>query len=288
MYRDTLSRLVSVSTAAYDGYGFDVVLPSLARCGVQNVEFAFIDGYVEAFTDSDFTEAFAGELKSEMQRHGQQCRYFSGHIDLGIENAAIRLEARCRFAASLGASFVITNAATCERAGTFFQQAEALAAIARHYGVRILLENPGNGVPNLLDHAGDVPGLLKRLDAEAFGVNYDIGNLLSHCPDREPLADARAAMPIADHFHLKPCTRRGDGIDFVCLGEGDVDDTALACELLRQNKPFSLELPFRLHRDAEAQPWRDEQPLPLDVIESRISRSLDGLALLYKQLTKHQ
>lgn len=283
-----MPSFISVSTAAYDGYDFDVILPSLARCGIRNVEFAFIDGYVEAFTDSDLTASFAAELKSEMQRHGQQCRYFSGHIDLGIENAAARLEARCRFAASLGASCVITNAATRERSDTFFAHADTLAAIAHNYGVRILLENPGNGVPNLLDHASDAPGLLKQLDAQAFGINYDIGNLLAHCPAREPLEDARAAMNIADHFHLKPCVRREDGIDFVPLGAGDVNDTALAAELLRQNKPFSLELPFRLHRDANAQPWRDEQPLPLDVIEWRISRSLMELESLDKQFTKNQ
>lgn len=283
-----MPSFISVSTAAYDGYDFDVILPSLARCGIRNVEFAFIDGYVEVFTDSDFTAAFAAELKSEMQRHGQQCRYFSGHIDLGIENAAARLEARCRFAASLGASFVITNAATRERAGTFFAQADTLAAIAENYGLRILLENPGNGVPNLLDHASDALRLLERLDSQAFGINYDIGNLLAHRPAREPLEDARAAMNIADHFHLKPCARREGGIDFVPLGAGDVNDTALALELLRQNKPFSLELPFRLHRDANAQPWRDEQPLPLDVIESRISCSLMELSSLHKQLTTTQ
>ncbi|MBE0405082.1 hypothetical protein CZ787_04080 [Halomonas citrativorans] len=271
---------ISVSTAAYDGYGFDVILPSLARCGVKNVEFAFIDGYVEAFTDSDFTESFASDLKSEMRRYGQQCRYFSGHIDLGLENAAARLEARCRFAASLGAGFVITNAATSEHESTFFKQADTLAAIAREYGVRILLENPGNGAPNVFDSSADASALLERLGDEAFGINYDMGNLLSHCLNKNALDDALAAMSIADHFHLKPCARRSDGFDFVPFGEGDTDDKALAASLLDQGKPFSLELPFRLHRDAGAQPWRDEQPLPLDRIESQILRSLEELALL--------
>ena len=67
-----------------------------------------------------------------------------------------------------------------------------------------------------------------------------------------------------------------------------MNDTALVAELLRKNKPFSLELPFRLHRDANAQPWRDEQPLPLDVIEWRISRSLMELEPLDKQFTTNQ
>lgn len=275
-----MTSYVSVSTAAYDGYGFDKILPSLARCGVRHVEFAFIEGYVQAFTDSDFTDHFAKDLKSQMQRHGQECRYFSGHIDLGGEDAAERLEARCRFASSLGASYVITNAATLERGDAFFQQADTLAAIARQYDVRVLLENPGNGVPNVLNHAGDIPGLLERLDRDAFGINYDVGNLLSHCPDREPLSDAIKAMSTADHFHLKPCIRTGDGIDFVAFGEGVVNNTEVAAELIRKGKPFSLELPFRLHRDGHAQPWRNEQPHPLEMIESRVSRSLQELSSL--------
>lgn len=278
------TSFISVSTAAFDGYGFDVILPSLARCGVDNVEFAFIDGYVEAFTDSDFTQDFAHDLRSEMHRYGQQCRYFSGHIDLGLEDAAARIEARCRFAAWLGAGFVITNAAVREREHTFFKQADTLAAIAHNYGVRILLENPGNGVPNVFDSAGDAKALLERLDNDAFGINYDMGNLLSHVPHQDALDDARAALPLADHVHLKPCLRHGDGIDFVSFGAGDTQDAALARALLDQDKPFSLELPFRLHRDANAQPWRDEQLVALERIESLILSSLEELALL----TQHQ
>ncbi|SFU74752.1 sugar phosphate isomerase/epimerase family protein [Halomonas korlensis] len=279
-----MTGYVSVSTAAYDGYGFDTILASLSRCGVHQVEFAFIDGYVEAFTDSDFTNVFADDLNNEMRRHGQECRYFSGHIDLGGSDAAARLEARCRFAAALGASYVITNAATRDRSDAFFRQADTLAAIACQFGVRILLENPGNGVPNVLDHASDVTALLERLDNDAFGINYDVGNIVSHCPGRTPLSDALAATSIADHFHIKPCIRTAEGIDFVAFGEGDVDDVKVATELLRQGKPFSLELPFRLHRDTGAQPWRDEQPLSLEVIESRLTHSLKELASLTKKV----
>lgn len=274
------TSFISVSTAAFDGYGFDVILPSLARCGVKNVEFAFIDGYVEAFTDSDFTQSFAHDLKSEMRSHGQQCRYFSGHIDLGLENAAARLETRCRFAAWLGAEFIITNAAVREYEHTFFKQADTLAAIARDQGVRILLENPGNGVPNVFNSASDAQMLLERLGDDVFGINYDMGNLLSHAPQLNALDDALTALPLAAHVHLKPCLRQAEGIDFVSFGDGDTDDAALARALLEQGKPFSLELPFRLHRDAGAQPWRDEHPLELDRIESLIVSSLKELALL--------
>ena len=141
-----MTSYVSVSTAAYDGCGFDTILPSLSRCGVQHVEFAFIDGYVEAFTYRDFTTGFATDLNNETQCHGQESRYFSGPIDLGHEDAAARLEARCCFAAYLGASYVITNAASQGCSDTFFKQADHLAAIARQYDVRIL-RTPATAFP---------------------------------------------------------------------------------------------------------------------------------------------
>ncbi|GGW57609.1 TIM barrel protein [Vreelandella hamiltonii] len=146
--------------------------------------------------------------------------------------------------------------------------------------MRILLENPGNSVPNVFDSASDAQTLLKRLNEDVFGINYDMGNLLSHATHKNALEDAWMALPLADHVHIKPCVRHRNGFDFVSFGDGDTNDRALALALLDQGKPFSLELPFRLHRDTSAQPWRDEQPVALDRIESLILRSLKELALL--------
>lgn len=264
----------SVSTAAYDGYGFDRILPSLASCGVKQIEFAFIDGYVEAFSDTDLTLALAEDLRREMQIHDQYCRYFSGHIDLGLDNAPGRLEARCRFAAALGAGHVITNAAALANREVFFRQAGRLGDIARDSGVRILLENPGNAEPNLLDNAGDILPLLEALDDDVFGINFDLGNLLSHQPALSPESQFAAALETTDHFHIKPCRRVEAGYDFTPLGEGDIDDAGVIARLLAVGRPFSLELPFRLHRDRDAQPWRDPARLSLDFIEEKIRRSL--------------
>jgi hypothetical protein len=45
------------------------------------------------------------------------------------EDAIARLEGRCRFAAALGASYMITNAAKRDRSDAFFRQADTLAAM---------------------------------------------------------------------------------------------------------------------------------------------------------------
>ncbi|GGX98174.1 hypothetical protein GCM10007160_27090 [Litchfieldella qijiaojingensis] len=274
MSSETTASYMSVSTAAYDGYGFPEIFPSLARCGVKQVEVAFIEGYVEAFSDDDLTTAYGRELQEEMRRNDQECRYFSGHIDLGESNACQRLEARCRFASALGASFVITNAASLASSEIFLAQADELAAIARHYGMRILLENPGNRVANLFDHSAHIAPMLRKLETPEFGINFDVGNLLSHCPDIDPLADALAAVSWGDHFHIKSCSKVAEGIVFTPLGRGDIDEAPLLRELMKEGIPFSLELPFRLCRDRDAQPWRLDSAVPMKEIEENIIRSI--------------
>ncbi|QEM83145.2 sugar phosphate isomerase/epimerase family protein [Halomonas binhaiensis] len=275
---------VSVSTAAYDGYAFEEIFPSLARCGVRQVEVAFIEGYVEAFTDDDLSVAYARELQAEMRRHDQECRYFSGHIDLGERNACQRLEARCRFAAELGARYVITNAASMASSDTFLAQADQLAAIARAHGIRILLENPGNRVANLIDNSSDLRPMIQRLASESFGINFDVGNLLSHCPDLDPLTDSLAAISDVDHFHIKSCSRVKDGIVFTSLGMGDIDEAPLVKELFSRSIPFSLELPFRLRRDADAQPWRLDFCVPMSEIEDKIKHSIEWVSDINQEI----
>ncbi|MFC3285838.1 sugar phosphate isomerase/epimerase family protein [Litchfieldella rifensis] len=274
MSSNTPESYMSVSTAAYDGYGFHEIFPSLARCGVKQVEVAFIEGYVEAFSDNGLTTAYGRELQEEMRRNGQECRYFSGHIDLGESNACQRLEARCRFASALGAAYVITNAASIDSSETFLAQADELAAIARYYGMRILLENPGNRVANLIDHSAHLAPVLEKLEAPEFGVNFDVGNLLSHCPHLDPLADALAAVSRVDHFHIKSCSKIAEGIVFTTLGEGDIHEAPLLRKLMKEGIPFSLELPFRLRRDRDAQPWRLDSAVPMKEIEENIIRSI--------------
>jgi hypothetical protein len=47
-------RIISISAAPYDGYAFPATLDSIASCGAQYVEPAFIVGYTEPFDESSF------------------------------------------------------------------------------------------------------------------------------------------------------------------------------------------------------------------------------------------
>jgi sugar phosphate isomerase/epimerase len=46
-------RIISISAAPYDGYEFPAMLDSIASCGAQYVEPAFIVGYTEPFDESN-------------------------------------------------------------------------------------------------------------------------------------------------------------------------------------------------------------------------------------------
>lgn len=271
-----MTRYISVSTGAYDGYEPDEILASLHRCNVQNVELAFIKGYVNEFSDADLNPKFAAELRNEMQRFGQRCLTFSGHINLGDEEALSQFRTRVAFARETGAVRFLTNSSTVATAERFFRLVPEITAIARDAGMVICLENPGDGVDNLFNSAADIPGLLEKLDREVFSVNYDAGNLVSHRPQLDVIRDTLEAVPYADHLHVKDVIRTADGYRFCALGEGDIDYRRLLAAVSEKapDLSFSLELPFRLRRTPAGKPYKEDQPLPLAVIEDKIKQSI--------------
>ncbi|MDV6318225.1 sugar phosphate isomerase/epimerase [Chromohalobacter sp. HP20-39] len=271
-----MTQPITVSTAAFDGYELPEILASLARCHVNAVEIAFIKGYVNEFTDADLHTAYAREIGAELTRHGQYCPVFSGHIDLGLDGALSSFAVRARFAAELGASHLITNSAARQNATRFFELAPEMAAIARDAGLRICLENPGDGSDNLFNDASDITPLLERLDRNVFGINYDPGNVISHRPGLDPVEDAMAALSQVSHLHLKAVTRDATGYAFGALGTGDIDYVPILAAVAERSPtlPFSLELPFRLRRDEQAQPHKFPSRVPLADIEEGITSSL--------------
>ncbi|REC95351.1 sugar phosphate isomerase/epimerase family protein [Kushneria indalinina] len=269
---------MAVSTAAWDGYDWPDVFASMARLNIADVELAFIKGYVNEFTDADLNTELAEKLRELMAQHGQRCTVLSAHIDLGEPGAAESMAVRIRFAAALGARYLISNAASLAGRDNFEQGLDHMMAAAREAGIKLLFENPGDGSDNLINQASELPGLLERLDTSATGINYDPGNLISHRPALSPVEDALEAIPLSDHLHLKAVSRQSGGYHFDALGTGDIDYAPIVAALAARGLPFSLELPFRLRRDENAQPDKRPEPLPLEEIENGVAESLHWMA----------
>jgi sugar phosphate isomerase/epimerase len=270
-------RIVSVSTAPYDGYPVPVALDSLAACGARHVEPAYIVGYTEPFDEGAFTDAAAAAYAGWLAASGLGCHAMSSHIDLGREDAVMVFRRRMDFARRLGARVINTNAAIRGNADQFARNIEPLARHAEAIGLTIGLENPGDGRDNLVNDAAEGLALIGRLGLACVRLNHDPANTASHRPDLDdPVRDALAALPGCAHLHLKDVRRTEHGWFFTPLGEGDLGlDRLLAALADWPGMPVGIELPLRLHRDAAAQPRRSPVPVPLSDIEAAVRRSLN-------------
>ena len=271
-----MSRILSISTAPYDGYEIPTALDSIAACGATHVEPAFIVGYTEPFDENTFTEKNAKQYAAWLKESGLGCFAFSSHIDLGRPGAERIFARRMDFARALGAKVINTNAALRDYQESFFRNIETLSEHAERLDMIIALENPGNGEDNLINVARDGLDLLGRIGSPYVALNYDAGNTVSHRPGQvDPAQDALDAMPACAHIHIKDVQSRPEGYFFVPLGEGQVGcATILKAMQARGDLNLAIEVPLRLHRDAVAQPVRRDSRVALAEIEATLRRCL--------------
>ena len=280
------ARIISVSAAAYDGYEVPEMLDSLAACGAGHVEPAFIVGYTEPFDERVFSDAHAARYAGWLEASGIACHAFSAHIDLGGADAATVFAGRMRFARRLGARIINTNASPRDAEAAFLGNIEALAREAEALDMVICLENPGDARSGLFDVATDGAALVERIGSPRVRLNYDPGNTVSHRPDIDAITDAIAALPASAHLHLKAARATPDGWHYEPLDRGDLDFAPLLQALAgRPGLAVSVEMPLRMRRGADAQPWRRVAPVARELIEDGVRRSL---ALLRRGLRTHE
>ena len=267
-------RIISLNGAPYDGHPVPAMLASMAACGARYVEPAFIVGYTEPFDESAFSSAQITQWQRWLKDAGLSCHAMSSHIDLGRDDAIEVFLGRMDFARALGAEVINTNAAARRLKKKFFSNIEVLARHAEAIGLRIGLENPGDGSDNLLNTAGDGPALLADIGHPMVGLNYDAGNTISHRPEVHPSDDALAALPLCVHTHIKDVRADANGYFFTPLGQGRADCARILQAVARTGLNLSIEIPLRLHRLPNAQPSRAPYRVPLADIEAVLKPAL--------------
>jgi sugar phosphate isomerase/epimerase len=275
------NRIISLSSVPYDGYDFPRALESMAACGVTHVEPAFIIGYSEQINENAFTADKARQYAAWLNDAGIGCFAFSSHnIDFAHADVVDVFRGRMDFAARLGAKIINTTAANRCNSAEYFQNIDVLARHAEQLGIIIGLENPGDGVDNLVNTAADGIALLKKLGHECIKLNYDAGNTISHRPLQQaggvdPAADALLAMPYCAHVHIKDVHVGADGCYFFTpIGKGDIDCATIVHAVAKTDLNLTIEMPLRLHRLPTKQPQRRSDPLPLAEVEAAIRESL--------------
>jgi len=271
-------RIISVSTAAFDGYDLAIAVNEISRLGVDHVELAFIQGYMDSFDEDYFSKINAKMIQGLLSDTGLSCFAFSAHMDLAARGAVDIFEKRMVFAKTVGAKIVITNAAPRSQEKEFIENILVLAEIAKSLDMIIALENPGNGKENVVNSGETGASIIKHIASDWVRLNYDFGNVISHFFERlRPEEDFIYALPFSAHLHIKDVKSNGQGWSFVEIGEGSIDYSLILKTLaLRYPQiPISLEIPLRITRDRDASPRRAASPLPLDEIRNVLQGSLD-------------
>lgn len=266
-----------VSTAIYDGYSFAEAFKSLAKLDIKSVELAFIGGYTEAFTEDYFCDKNAEILLELLADSQLSCTSFSSHVDLTAEGIVDVFKKRMDFAKAVGAATIVTNAAPTEKSALFYRNISELAQHAEALELMIGLENPGDGVPNVVNLGEGASAVIQQIGSPWVGINYDFGNLLSHCFEKvRPEEDYKKCQQDIVHYHVKDVLQDADGWHFTEIGGGSIDYKTILAEISAgpSPKPISLEIPLRLRRDRKAQPSRQEGKVPLTQIETILQKSI--------------
>ncbi len=271
-----MNRIISVSTVAYDGYPLEIVFKHLVDIGIKYVELAFIKGYIEDFNEDLFSLKNAYRIKKLLRDFDLQCYVVSAHISLGTADALKKMLRRIEFASQIGAKIIITNAALNEEGSFFYKNIDEIIRYAERYNILIGLENPGDGVENIMNNGFEAFNLLNRIGSSYIRVNYDFANTITHSGGLIiPEDDVLKVLPICIHFHLKNVKKLNNIWVFPGIDEGLLDYKKILSSIIPKDIPISLELPLRLRREKDGIPFRLPEPVKLDIIDGVIKKSID-------------
>lgn len=273
-----MNNPILISTVAFDGYDLDTAISEIAAIGADAVEVAFIEGYTDPFAEEDFNQANADKIVACLEKCHLPCLSFSAHMDMTKDQAVNIFKNRMAFARMLGASYIVTNAAPRQNRDQFMANIEELGRRASQLGITIVLENPGDGKPNVIDTAEQGAGVIDEIDLDTVQINYDAGNLISHCFEKvAPEEDFGRALSQTAHYHIKDVERRGDVWGFTEIGRGMIDYQNILKKVTADPRPLplSLEIPLRLVRAKDASPIRAKAPVELAKIRKVLTRSID-------------
>ena len=268
---------ILISTAAYDGYDLATAFKEVSLAGVDLVEIAFIEGYTDPFTEDYFNDDNAAKINTLLADHNLKCLSFSSHVDLSRDGIVGVFKNRMAFAKKLGSKYIVSNAAPLQNKSQFIQNIKELGQTAAGLKMVIVLENPGDGKANVMDSGEPAANLIVEVDQENVKINYDFGNLLSHCFEKiRPEEDFKFVRECAVHYHVKDVASDDSGWYFTEIGKGTIDYQRILKELasLSEPVPISLEIPLRIRRAPDASPRRASQRVDLKEIRQVMERSV--------------
>ena len=256
-----MSLVIGVNTAMFDGIDPDIAFATIRQAGFRYVELAYNQGYVGDMPPELFGEENAQKIRELLDKHQLRTHSFGATMNMGAVDAVAQFTRRIRFANMIGAKWLNVCVGRNADRTRIIANLRELAVIAGDNGCVICLENGGDPNYDVFRLADDGFALLDAVDSPAVAFNVDAGNIVSLCPDVDPMAQAIAMLPGAQHCHLKDLQVRNGEVHFTPIGYGQLDYVPMLKELEARGIPCSLEIPLRMHRQRDSYPVRADSPV---------------------------
>lgn len=198
---DLLETIKMVSSIGYTGIEIMADIPhtfplDLTEAKIREIQTALRDNGLTVSNVNAFMHRADGDM------------YHPSWIepDPALRAKRVDYTLRCLdLAAELGASNISTEPGgplegmTREEALSLYMEGlSAVESRAKENGVHVLIE-PEPGL--LIENSGQFLELYRRLNPEAFGINFDVGHFF--CVSEDPSDLIRKLAPMIQHFHLE-------------------------------------------------------------------------------------
>lgn len=269
----TLFQPYSLGTNLCQGYSLEQALDIVGETGFEYAELSSIYGMCEHIDPALITPEYAEQVKNLLEQKGLRCHAVSGHVDPTIEEQCEMLLKKIEFAGRIGAKIVNTNAGSRDRMDEFYKNMKRLIEMAERWNVVIGLESHGD----IVHTAQESLPIFKHFNHPLVRLNYDTGNTYFYC--RGDIAieeDIKYSEEFLAHLHLKDTIIRGESVQYVAIGDGDINFPAVFewLKSLGREIPCGLEVPVQMQGVfGDIRPVG--APLAREVINDTVRQSVD-------------
>lgn len=273
---------LAVNTAMFDGHDLELAFSTIQQAGFHYVELAYNEGYVGNLNPSLFTAESAARVKDLLQRFELSTLALGCTMNLAGPGMLDKFRLRIQFARMIGARCLNACTTSMAERDLLIKNLRILGPEAHDNGCIICLENGGDYNYNAFAEAEDGLELLEEINHPAVALNVDPGNMLSLCPDLDPVEQTMDMLSACEHFHIKDVIIQDGEFYFPAIGDGIIDYATILPALAEQGIPCSLEIPLRMHRLADSTPVRSPELAPIAQSLDILVRSRQAIEAMLK------
>ncbi|WZL73948.1 sugar phosphate isomerase/epimerase [Clostridiaceae bacterium 35-E11] len=242
-----MKNIFAVSSNTYHGFTLNEALAGIAQAGFKYVELNAVRGYTEHVRWEMDDEAIR-EVKKALSKYELEAIALSAHSNLMRKDGVENFIKSIKLAKRLGCQYIVT--ATGEAHGDkdeiedeqkIIDTLKKIVHKCEENQITLVLETHGNNYATG-KHMGD---LVKKVDSEYIGINYDTGNVIFY-GNVKPEKDLEDSIEKVKFMHLKDKTGENQEWNFPAIGQGEINFTKIFQILKGKNYqgPISVEIEF--------------------------------------------